>query len=135
MRGRLSSAAEDSERARIGAGQVLRGDGRRGRRTELAERVGLDDRLEPRVLEREQHDEERRTAGQPQERLQPRVTELVVDARHDGEDAAGHLRPDPRGIVDHTAREPVEARLDGRIASAGVSSSDTRSSVTYSGTG
>ena len=92
---------------------MLCGDGGRGCRSQLSERVGFDDRLEPCVLEREQHDEERRPAGEPQERLQPGVAELMVDARHDREDAARHLGANTRRVVDHTSREPVEARLDG----------------------
>ena len=92
---------------------MLRGDRRRSCRSQLPERVGLDDRLEPRVLEREQHDEERRPAGQPQKRLQPGVAELVVDARHHREDTARHVGANTRRVVDHAPREPAEARLDG----------------------
>ena len=91
---------------------MLRGDGGRSGGAELSEVVGLDDRLDPGVLEREQDDEERRSAGQPQKRLQPGVAELTVDARHDREDAVRQLHPHARRVVDHASCKPFEARLD-----------------------
>ncbi len=47
----LAAAAEYPERLRIGAREVLRCDGRRGGRAQLAQVVRLDHRFEPGVLE------------------------------------------------------------------------------------
>ncbi len=91
-----------------------RGHARRRAGAELPELVGLDHRLEPRFLEREEHDDERCAHGCPRVRLQPRVPELAVDARHHRELAVVERQPFARPVVDRAARLPVERLLDGR---------------------
>jgi len=58
----LATAADHAERRRTRAREVLRGDGRGGGGASLAQRVGLDDRLDPRLRDREENDEERRAS-------------------------------------------------------------------------
>ena len=64
------------------------------------------------MLEREQHDQERRPVAHPGVRLEPRVAELAVDAGHHGELAVLERQPLARPVVDGAAREPPERLLD-----------------------
>ena len=112
MRSGLTAAAEDAQGRRAGAGKTLRRDRRRRCGSPLTEQVGLDDRLELGALDRDEHDEERRAAGQPGVGLQACEAELAVDAWHDGEDAAGQLGAHARRVVDRAARDTSERFLD-----------------------
>src|SRR6266699_6709728 len=64
------------------------------------------------MLEREEDDEERSAAARPRVRLQSRVTELPVDTRHDRELTVREREPLARPVVDLSAGEPLERRLD-----------------------
>src|SRR5581483_4850331 len=113
VRSGLPAVPEHAERA----GTAPREPGRRHRRrrsgAQPSHPLRLDDRLEPPV-EREEHDEERRTGGRPRKRLEPRVAEPAVDARHRRERAVGQVEADARAAVDVAGGEAFERRLDRR---------------------
>ena len=89
--GRLPAAADDAEARGARPREQPGRDRGGGSGAPLAEQVRLDDRRHLGPLEREEHDEKRRAARQPRERLQPGVAELEVDARHHREHAVGQL--------------------------------------------
>ena len=112
VRPRLAPAAEDSEGRRAAPREPRRGDGRSRGGACLSECIGLDGRDDARILDRDQDDEERRAGGRPRVGLQAREAEPPIDARHDGEVAAGDRHPQARRVVDLAARESPKRLLD-----------------------
>ena len=110
------------------AREVPRRDAPRRAGAELPQRVGLDHA--PASSRARGRRGRRRTASRgPRVRLHPRVAELRVDARHDGELAPLERQPLPRPVVDRARREPAEDASTASSASAGVSSAATSCSV------
>ena len=81
----LPPAADHAERRASGRARYRAATPEAAPGAQLPQLVGLDQRLEPRVLEREERDEERRAVAHPRVRLEPGVPSSRSTHGHDGE--------------------------------------------------
>ena len=109
----LPAAADHAERRRAGLREVRRRDAAAAPVRSCPILSASITAVSSRALGVEEHDDERRAAGEPHVRLEAGEPELRVDRGHDRERAVLEREPCPGAVVDGAARLPDEARLDG----------------------
>jgi hypothetical protein len=92
---------------------VARGDRARSPGAKLSQAVGLDERQQLRPVGGEQRDHEASAVPKAHVRLQAGDAELEVGCSHHVQEAVLEAQPETWTILDHAAREPLEARLHG----------------------
>jgi hypothetical protein len=108
---RLVAAAEDPERRRAGAGEVLRGDRARGSGAKTAERVRLEER-NGLTASREEHHDEGRTVTRGRIRLRSRVADPEVGRAHERQRAPAEVEAHARLVFDLACAKTAKALLD-----------------------